>query len=294
MTLFSYEIFDMVAHQGSFNKAAQQLHLTPSAISHAIAVMEEELGFDLFHRSKNGVTLTRNGEALYPAIRAVLNSNEALQQMVAQLNGLHKGRVRLGTFNSACTYLLPGILKSFAAEFPQIDVEVLQGTYADIIDWLRTGVIDLGFLSASSAGSCPIQPLLKDPLRCVVPKGWPVPAGGVMTPEQMRGQKFVIQGESTDADIQNYLQKYKIDTLSRCRVVDDMSNIAMVEAGIGIAIMPQLILRDCRAAIDIYPVEPQEYRVIGLAVQEAAAMAPAVEQMRQHIIRCCAEMQKDM
>ena len=45
MTLFSYEIFDAVARQGSFNKAAQQLHLTPSAISHAIAVMEEELGF---------------------------------------------------------------------------------------------------------------------------------------------------------------------------------------------------------------------------------------------------------
>lgn len=52
MTLFSYEIFDAVARQGSFNKAAQQLHLTPSAISHAIAVMEEELGFALFNRGK--------------------------------------------------------------------------------------------------------------------------------------------------------------------------------------------------------------------------------------------------
>ena len=56
MTLFSYEIFDAVARQGSFNKAAQQLHLTPSAISHAIAVMEEELGFALFNRGKNGVS----------------------------------------------------------------------------------------------------------------------------------------------------------------------------------------------------------------------------------------------
>ena len=52
MTLFSYEIFDAVARQGSFNKAAQQLHLTPSAISHAIAVMEAELGFTLFNRGK--------------------------------------------------------------------------------------------------------------------------------------------------------------------------------------------------------------------------------------------------
>ncbi len=79
MTLFSYEIFDAVARQGSFNKAAQQLHLTPSAISHAIAVMEEELGFALFNRGKNGVSMTSYGASLYPSIRDVLNSDEALQ-----------------------------------------------------------------------------------------------------------------------------------------------------------------------------------------------------------------------
>jgi molybdenum-dependent DNA-binding transcriptional regulator ModE len=62
MTLFSYEIFDAVARQGSFNKAAQQLHLTPSAISHAIAVMEAELGFTLFNRGKNGVADGRGGQ----------------------------------------------------------------------------------------------------------------------------------------------------------------------------------------------------------------------------------------
>ena len=87
MTLFSYEIFDAVARQGSFNKAAQQLHLTPSAISHAIAVMEAELGFTLFNRGKNGVTMTSYGASLYPSIRAVLNSDEALQQSIARLNG---------------------------------------------------------------------------------------------------------------------------------------------------------------------------------------------------------------
>ena len=84
MTLFSYEIFDAVARQGSFNKAAQQLHLTPSAISHAIAVMEAELGFTLFNRGKNGVTMTSYGASLYPSIRAVLNSDEALKQSIAR------------------------------------------------------------------------------------------------------------------------------------------------------------------------------------------------------------------
>ena len=180
MTLFSYEIFDAVARQGSFNKAAQQLHLTPSAISHAIAVM---------------------------------NSDEALKQSIARLNGLEKGKVKLGAFNSVCAGMLPGILKGFMAQYPQIEVEVYQGTYDDVKEWLRTGQIDLAF------------------------------------------------------------------------------NIAMVEAGLGISIMPRLLLSQCTANIKIYPIDPEEDRVVGLAVQRPTAMAPAVEQMFHHIVDYCKQME---
>ena len=134
-----------------------------------------------------------------------------------------------------------------------------------------------------------MRPLLRDPLRCIVPHGWPAPAHGVMTPAAMRGQKFVIQGESTDADIQNYLKKYRIETHSCCRVVDDMSNIAMVEAGVGIALLPQLVLHGCTAAVDIWPLEPQEARIIGLSRPNTAAPAPAAEQMEQYIVEYCAQ-----
>ena len=175
MTLFSYEIFDAVARQGSFNKAAQQLHLTPSAISHAIAVMEAELGFTLFNRGKNGVTMTSYGASLYPSIRAVLNSDEALQQSIARLNGLEKGKVKLGAFNSVCAGLLPQILKSFMASYPQIEVEVYQGTYDDVKEWLRTGQVDLAFLSASCREEFNLTELFREPLLCIVPQDWPEP-----------------------------------------------------------------------------------------------------------------------
>ena len=160
MTLFSYEIFDAVARQGSFNKAAQQLHLTPSAISHAIAVMEAELGFTLFNRGKNGVTMTSYGASLYPSIRAVLNSDEALQQSIARLNGLEKGKVKLGAFNSICSGLLPSILKGFMAHYPQIEVEVYQGTYDDVKEWLRTGQVDIaiGLFSFLPHSIRPVSP----------------------------------------------------------------------------------------------------------------------------------------
>lgn len=287
MTLFSYEIFDAVARQGSFNKAAQQLHLTPSAISHAIAVMEEELGFALFNRGKTGVTMTSYGASLYPSIRAVLNSDEALKQSVARLNGLEKGKVKVAAFNSVCTCLLPGILKSFKAQYPQIEVEVYQGTYDDMKDWLRNGQTDIAFLSFGCREEFSLTELFAEPLRCITPKGWPAPPDGIMTPELMNGQDFVVQGDATDAEMRQYLKKHKISTERRCHVLDDLSNLAMVEAGMGISIMPEMLLKTCTSEVDIYPLSPAENRVVGITSQRPGAMAPAVEQMFHHIVEYC-------
>lgn len=209
MTLFSYEIFDAVARQGSFNKAAQQLHLTPSAISHAIAVMEEELGFALFNRGKNGVSMTSYGASLYPSIRDVLNSDEALKQSIARLNGLEKGKVKLGVFNSVCASLLPGLLKSFMTHYPQIEIEVYQGTYDDVKEWLRTGQVDIAFLSSTCREEFNLTELFREPLLCIVPQDWPEPENGVMTPALMNGQSFVVQCDATDAEMRQFLKNIR-------------------------------------------------------------------------------------
>ena len=253
--------------------------------------METELGFTLFNRGKNGVTMTSYGASLYPSIRAVLNSDEALQQSIARLNGLEKGKVKLGVFNSVCASLLPEILKGFMNQYPQIEVEVYQGTYDDVKEWLRTGQVDLAFLSNNCKEEFTLTELFKEPLLCITPTDWPEPAGGVMTPALMDGQNFVVQWDATDAEMRQFLKKYGISTERRCHVIDDQSNVAMVEAGLGISIMPQLLLRHCNAHVKIYPIEPEEYRVVGLAVQRPTAMAPAVEQMFHHIVEFCQQME---
>ena len=170
MTLLMYQVLKTVTEQGSFRKAAELLGLTPSAISHAVASLEGELGFPVLNRSKSGVTLTDYGERLLPYVNAVLNSNESLQQKVAQFNGLEQGTVKLGCFSSTCTNWIPDILHSFHKLYPGIVIEVLQGTYDDVVYWIKNGVVDMGFLSASSAGDLSIVPLYKDPLLCVMPQ----------------------------------------------------------------------------------------------------------------------------
>ena len=152
MTLLSYQVFLAVVEHQSFQKAAQVLKLTPSAISHAVAGMEAELGSMLFVRSRQGVYLTNYGKELFPYIRNVLNSEEYLQQAVAQFKGMEKGLVRIGTFNSACVEWMPSLLKDFEREHPKVRLDIYQGTYDDVYRWLKDGIVDLGFLSASSVG----------------------------------------------------------------------------------------------------------------------------------------------
>ena len=172
MTLLTYQVFKTVADQGSFRKAADILGLTPSAISHTISAMESELGFSVLNRSKSGVTLTNYGEHLLPYVNAVLNSDESLWQAIAEFNGLKQGKVKVGCFSSICTNWLPSILHSFQNEYPGISIEVFQGTYDDVIYWLKNGVVDLGFLSVSSAKDIPIEPLYKAHRKEILKNIW--------------------------------------------------------------------------------------------------------------------------
>lgn len=290
MTILAYQVFYAVVKERSFQKAAESLNLTPSAISHTISSMEKELGFPLFVRSKQGVQLTGCGESLRPYILNVLQSEDSLQEAIAQMNGLEKGTVKIGAFNSICTTLLPQLIKSFREQHPSIEIEVYQGTYDDVLKWIKNGTVDLGFLSISSAGGLPIIPLFKDRLVSVMPKGTNVGGKEFVRMEDLRGKGFVSQRESTDADIQNLLKKYDVEVQSNCHVVDDQSTIAMVESGLGICIMPSLLMSTIRSDVDIYPIEPPEYRVIGICTKKEMIISPAVNSMREHIIKTLKEI----
>ena len=285
MTLLSYQILKAVADMGSFNKAAEVLGLTPSAVSHSIAALEKELGFAVLVRSKSGVSLTSYGEKLLPYVNVVLNSDESLQQEISELNGLKKGKVKLGVFSSVCTNWLPDILNSFQEKYPEIEIEVFQGTYADVAYWLKNGVVDLGFLSVSSAKDIPIEPLYEDPLICVLPKGTPRShKEDYVTIEDMRHHQFVTQRECTDADIQNFLKKNSLSIKSSYHVVDDLSTVALVEKGFGICLMPQLVMNDIPYEVECYSILPKASRIIGIAVMNPEFMAPAVRSLYKHIV----------
>lgn len=283
MTLLTYQVFKTVAEQGSFRKTADLLGLTPSAISHAVSALETELGFSVLNRSKNGVTLTNYGERILPYVNAVLNSDESLKQAIAEFNGLKQGKVKVGCFSSVCTNWIPELMHSFQADYPDISIEIFQGTYDDVAYWIKNGVVDLGFLSVSSAADIPIEPLYKDPLLCVVPKGMRQ-SGEPMEIEEMRHCQFITQRESTDADIQNFFRENNLNVQSHYHVVDDLSTIVMVANGFGICLMPAMVMNDIPYEVDCYPINPDACRIIGIATLNPHNMAPAVRTFYNRVL----------
>lgn len=284
MTLLSYQVFMAVVEQESFQKAAQVLQLTPSAISHAVAAMESELGSPLFVRSRQGVYLTNYGKELFPYIKNVLNSDEYLQQAVAQFNGVQKGIVRIGIFNSACVEWMPSLLKDFEQEYPNVQLDIYQGTYDDVYHWLKDGVVDLGFLSSSSVGDLAYEPIYQDRIVCVVPKGYKPSHPGHVTVEELRKQHFVTQREGCDADVNNFMSKYNLSGGGGSYIVDDMSAMALVMGGYGVCLVPELVVRNMPFPVDVYPLDVDEKRTIVLASVRADVLAPAVQRMHDYIM----------
>ena len=278
MTLLTYEIFETVVQEKSFHKASQLLNMTPSAISHAISAMEKEVGFALFIRGKQETVLTTHGELLLPYVRAVLKSEESLQEIIASFRGLEKGTLKLGGFNSACSMWIPEIVKRFQENFPNIRIEIYQGTYADLVEWLRNGTIDLGIMSKVDAEGFDYEVIYKDRLLCVVPNGFETKNPGYITFEEMKDQRFVTQWSSCDGDVQRVLKNHGLEPSTYCHVVDDMSTIAMVEAGMGICILPELLISKGEQ-VDWYPMEEDCYREIVLAVNNFRSVSPAVKKM---------------
>lgn len=283
MTLLSYEIFYTVVQEKSFQKASKILNMTPSAISHAISSMEKELGFTLFIRNKNGTVLTSNGEAIYPHIREILNSNEYFLQSVAQLKGLQTGTIKVGCFNSVCTAWMPAIMTAFREVYPEITVNIFQGTYADVEEWLKNGTIDVGFLSESCTKGFYYTPIYKDRLLCLTPKNFKVANPDYISVDELENQAFVFQREACDTDVQAFLDKYHISIKTNHHVIDDQSTVALIEAGMGIGIMPEILVKRMSSNINSYALNPAEYRTICLATTHPHVLSPAVNRFIQFV-----------
>lgn len=164
---------------GSFTRAGELLGYTQSNISHMVNDLETEWQVSLLERKHSGVSLTSDGTALMPYIRAVYDDYLKLQAQVDALNGLQTGILRIGTLSSVAASWLPGVLKDFRQDHPGIDIQLLLEEQEGIERWLLEGRIDCGFLRLPTRGEFDSTFLWTDRLLAILPEGTPcVPVTG--------------------------------------------------------------------------------------------------------------------
>lgn len=283
MSLKKYEAFVKVVELGSLTRAAEALGYTQSGVSHMISALEETFGFVLLRRSRSGVRLTADGERVLTAIRGILNSNEQLRQIVAAIHGLDAGIVRVGAFSSVAVHWLPGMIRSFQERYPHIEFKLLNGDYHDVEKWLAEGAVDLGFVTLPTKLDCHCIPLIEDRLLAILPVGHRLAHKGSFPLSEIAQEDFIGLLESSDHDLRRALAPAGVQPNLKFTTKDDYAILAMVENGLGISIVPELLLKNQSRHLKALELSPPARRTIALAMPDSERASPAAQSFSEHI-----------
>jgi Transcriptional regulator len=289
MSIFAYQVFVTVVEKSSFVKAADSMNMTASAVSHSIAKLERDLGLTLFTRNRNGAYLSSEGESILPHVLAVLNGQERLSQEVSHLKGLDSGSIRMATFPSVCTSWLPDIINSFRKLHPGVEVTVWQGNYYEVINWLHSGYADIGFLSINvDTRGLDFVPLYQDRMMCVASADYQPKNKTYVTLEDIQAGPILWPHQSDDIEVDTMLMNnYGLNLRHKGMVESDHCLVTLAEAGLGLALLPELSFGRISHKASVYPVEPAWYRNIILAHLKSQPMSSAASVMHRHIVDFC-------
>lgn len=283
MNIQKYMAFIRTVEYGSFTKAAEILNYSQSGISRMINDLEKEWGVSLLERGRSGVRLTSDGLKLLPFAKNVCNEYQKLQVQIDELNGLQSGLIRIGTFSSVATHWLPNIIKEFQKDYPNIDYELLLGDYTEIENWILEGRVDCGFLRLPTLPEFDTIFLEQDKLLVVLPENHPL-ADCIKFPiKSLCDYPFMLLEKGAKAEISEIFERCNILPQIHFTTWDDYAIMSMVESGLGISILPQLILQRTPYHIISKELEIPAYRKIGLAIRSKKGTSLAVKRFLDYI-----------
>lgn len=263
-----------VAEAGGFSAAAAALGLTQSAVSHAVRGSEAKLGTVLFERGRSGASPTRAGERAVGHARRILRLYEV---MGAEVRGVGRdtaeGVLRIAAFRSAALHLLPPALERLAARHPGIrpEVRVVREIGAGAAGEVAAGRADLGIATLGSPEGAPpgllSGVLTQEAYRLVHPAGHPNP----------KALPLLDWDENCDSYTRSWWRSQDWIPRATVKAEDDAMVLTMVGRGLGMAIMPELSLREATAAVEITGLGPQgPVRQVGYVTTPESAATLAV------------------
>lgn len=276
MSIVKYRALLTAVECGSFTEAAKRLFYTQSAVSRMVADLENQWGVSLLNRKKSGVTLTTAGKMLLPFIRQVYANEMRLSGVLQDMTGLKSGLVRLGTVTAVANEWLPSVLKRFMAFAPGIEYEVLIGNGDIISQWLKEDRIDIGLFTPKAGDNLSAKLLHLDEFQVIFPQGHPLSQYSKIPLKALADYPYILHGASWCKQLEEGLEKNKQKIPIRYTTVGATSIVNLVKEGIGVSILPELLLENDKHKVQSRPLDPSVFRKIFLVTHGEPTM-PAVK-----------------
>jgi DNA-binding transcriptional LysR family regulator len=277
LKLFQLQVLIAVADCGSFSEAAQQLQMSQSAVSYAIATLEADLGVVLLSRGRYGAHLTPVGEQIVDRARQITYLLVDIFKQANLARGLRGGHLRISSFRSAATHILPEVIAEYCRRYPAIAVSIAD--YDDrpgVEEDLRKGRADIGITYLPTSNELETWELIRDELVALFPPTFE-PASTKLSWEELTAYPLIMapEGDGCDAMVYAHCAKYGIILHATYQIRSDATIVNMVAQGLGAAISPRLAAEPIPAGVQVYSLPVPFFRVISIAVLADALLTPA-------------------
>lgn len=272
-----YKAFLVSAECGSFTKAAEILRYTPAGVFQLVAALERDLNLTLFNRSNKGVTLTKNGELFVPLIQEMMQRETRILNLASELNGLQEGDITIGSYFSIATHWLPQLIYDFEKLYPNIRIHIMEGIRQEILSWLENNTADIGFTTYIEPMEYDWITLYHDPMLAILPRDHPFAGMPSFPIQRFQKEPLIMPANAQDQDILKMFRDNGIQPNIRYSTIDNFSAISMVECGLGICTMNELITKRFQANVVKIPISPPQHIVMGIAVPNLGFAPPAVK-----------------
>jgi DNA-binding transcriptional LysR family regulator len=241
MDLRQLEIIRAIADTGSFTAAGEKLHVSQSAISRQILLLEEELGEPVFHRIGRRIRITPAGESLLQLSNRVFQDLDETVSAISDKQESLRGTMRLVGGMTVCLYVFPALLAEVRRAHPNLDLKITVGSAERSIAMLRSGAGDLGLITLPVEASDLVSvPVLREELLLVTYPAHPLANKREITPADLTRQPFILfeTGSITRRIVDEFFMRERIEA----QIVMETENVeiikAMVRHGLGISIIP--------------------------------------------------------
>lgn len=277
MNISHLAVLKAVVDSGTFSDAALVLEISQSAVSRAIASLESELGMPLLVRGRFGARLTSVGERVMGHAERILDLRELIDYEVNQDKGLYNSRLRIASFRSAATHILPANIALFRNRFPHVELVLIELDPAGVEQSLREGQTDIGLIPLPRSEEFSTLEIAQDEYVVLLPKTEPPPPQD-MTWEGLSCYSFILfnYAECTSA-VRDHWTKWGQSLSVAYTIREDSTIVSMVAQGLGAAVLPRLAALPIPEAVYVRSLPVRLNRSIGVATLASTPPAPAAK-----------------